>query len=71
MESPESVAITRHGETVGFYIPVRKQRTDADREALRVAAAKLDALIDAAAISEDELVREFKNERRRSRRKAS
>jgi antitoxin (DNA-binding transcriptional repressor) of toxin-antitoxin stability system len=71
LESSEPVAITRHGETVGFYIPVRKRRTDAEREALRAAATKLDALIAASGASEDELVKEFREERRHRKRKAS
>ncbi|MEK7407088.1 MAG: type II toxin-antitoxin system Phd/YefM family antitoxin [Acidobacteriota bacterium] len=67
LESPSPVAITRHGETVGFYIPAWPRRKDADLEALRRAAAQLDALVEAAGASEDELVKEFKELRRGSR----
>jgi antitoxin (DNA-binding transcriptional repressor) of toxin-antitoxin stability system len=71
LESAEPVAITRHGETLGFYIPVRRRPTDADREALRAAATKLDALIAAAGTNEEELIRDFNAKRQRRRRKAS
>jgi len=29
--------ITRHGDTVGYYIPARRKRTEADRAALKEA----------------------------------
>lgn len=67
LESSTPVAITRHGETVGFYIPARRKRKEADLEALRRAGEQLDALITAAGAGEDELVEEFKKSRRRSR----
>jgi len=62
--SSTPVAITRHGETVGFYIPARRKRREADLEALRRAGEQLDALIAAAGASEDELVEDFKELRR-------
>ncbi|UNX54403.1 type II toxin-antitoxin system Phd/YefM family antitoxin [Georgenia sp. TF02-10] len=38
------VAVTRHGRTVGYFIPTPTDR-EADAAALRAAAAKLDALL--------------------------
>ena len=61
------VAITRHGETVGFYIPAHRKRGEADLEALRRAGERLDALLVAAGASEDELVADFKDLRRQAR----
>jgi antitoxin (DNA-binding transcriptional repressor) of toxin-antitoxin stability system len=61
------VAITRHGETVGLYIPVRRKRKEADLEALRKAGEQLDALIAAAGASEEELAQDFKNLRQQPR----
>jgi hypothetical protein len=58
------VAITRHGETVGFYVPVRRKREQADLEALRKAGEQLDAMIAAAGTTEDELVEDFNAARR-------
>jgi antitoxin (DNA-binding transcriptional repressor) of toxin-antitoxin stability system len=68
LESSTPVAITRHGETVGFYIPARRKRKEADLEALRSAGEQLDALIRAVGVSEDELVADFKDLRRQTRR---
>ena len=66
LESTTPVAITRHGETVGFYIPAKRNRKEADLEALRKAGEQLDALIAAAGTTEDELVEDFKELRRKA-----
>jgi hypothetical protein len=65
LEATGPVAITRHGETVGYYIPARASRSSADLAALRTAAAQLDALLAASGTGEDELVEDFKQARRR------
>lgn len=67
LESSTPVAITRHGETVGFYIPARRKQKDADLDSLRRAGEQLDALIAAAGTTEDELVADFKDLRRQAR----
>jgi antitoxin (DNA-binding transcriptional repressor) of toxin-antitoxin stability system len=60
LESPTPVAITRHGETIGFYVPTRRRPREADLEALRRAGDRLSELIAASGASEEELVNEFK-----------
>jgi antitoxin (DNA-binding transcriptional repressor) of toxin-antitoxin stability system len=69
LEASTPVAITRHGETVGYYIPARPSRKEPDLTALHKAATELHALIEASGATEDELVNEFKEARRN--RKAS
>ena len=64
LEASGPVAITRHGETVGYYIPARPTRNTADLDALKKAAQQLDALLAASGATEDELVNEFKQARR-------
>jgi PHD/YefM family antitoxin component YafN of YafNO toxin-antitoxin module len=64
LESDQAVAITRHGDTVGYYIPARRKRSDADRSALKEAAARLQQALAAEGISEDEIVKDFKRWRR-------
>ena len=59
------IAITRHGATVGYYIPARQSRPEADIEALKSAAARLDKMLAAHGIDEDEIVREFQQRRKR------
>lgn len=52
------VAITRHGQTVGFFIPARADRA-VDIAALKSAAAKLDQMLDLSERDIDVIVEEF------------
>ena len=45
LESGKALAITRHAETLGFYIPAQKRNCTAKVEAMRAAAKDLDAMI--------------------------
>ena len=62
------MAITRHGDTVGYYIPARRKRSEAERTALKEAASRLQKMMDAEGISEEEILADFK-QRRAGRRK--
>ncbi|MFN7918853.1 MAG: hypothetical protein U0Q16_02080 [Bryobacteraceae bacterium] len=68
LESEEPVAVTRHGDTVGYYIPVRRKRTEADREALLEAVNRMESILASIGMTEDEVIQEF-NKRRREQRK--
>jgi antitoxin (DNA-binding transcriptional repressor) of toxin-antitoxin stability system len=63
LESRSPVVITRHGETIGYYIPARSSRNQAELAALKAAAAKLEAMMSALRVSEEEVVTEFKTRR--------
>jgi antitoxin (DNA-binding transcriptional repressor) of toxin-antitoxin stability system len=54
------VAITRHGDTVGYYIPARPRRSDDEKEALTHAVAKLHGVLAANGITEEEIMEELK-----------
>ena len=69
LEGGKPLAITRHGETLGFFIPAQKKSRKAEVEAMRAAARELDAMIAAWGSSEDELMREYKEIQRASREK--
>jgi PHD/YefM family antitoxin component YafN of YafNO toxin-antitoxin module len=64
LESDAPVAITRHGDTVGYFLPARRRRTDAERAALEEAAAKWQAVMNAEGIDEDDVVAEFQRRRK-------
>ena len=66
LESKTPIAITRHGATIGIYLPTRPKPSQADLEALRAAGEKLDAMIAAAGTSEEELIEDFKRLRQES-----
>ncbi len=66
LESDTPVAVTRHGETLGVYIPTRRRRPKtAEREELKAAADRLAKLL--ADVDEEELVAEFKQMRRQNK----
>jgi|HubBroStandDraft_2_1064218.scaffolds.fasta_scaffold2299496_1 antitoxin (DNA-binding transcriptional repressor) of toxin-antitoxin stability system len=69
LESGTPLAIMRHGETLGYYIPAQKRNRKAELEAMRAAAKDLDAMIATWGASEDELVREYKEIRQSAREK--
>ena len=60
LESDAPLAITRHGETVGYYLPARRKRSETERAALCQAAARLDELMAAEGLTEDEVVEDFR-----------
>jgi antitoxin (DNA-binding transcriptional repressor) of toxin-antitoxin stability system len=60
IDGASPVAVMRHGQTVGYFIPAHQEPVKAELEALKQAAAKLDALLAEQGISEDELVQEFR-----------
>jgi prevent-host-death family protein len=67
LESDEPVAITKHGRTVGFYIPVHRAPELEQREALREAGRRLDAWMSEQKVSEEDLVVEFERSRKSGR----
>jgi antitoxin (DNA-binding transcriptional repressor) of toxin-antitoxin stability system len=69
LESDKPLAITRHGETIGFYIPAQKRNRKAEIDAMRAAAKELDEMIAGWGATEDELMDEYKQIRRAAREK--
>ncbi len=58
LDSPEPVYITRHGRSVGVFIP-EEPRRPFNPEALLAAGAQLDADLAQRGIDPEDLVREF------------
>jgi len=58
------VAVTRHGQTVSYFIPTRGQN-EAEIAALKQASEALDQLLDRQEVDVDLLVDEFKNARKK------
>ena len=59
LESDAPVVVTRHGDTVGYYIPARRGRSESERTALKQAAARLQKLLAAQGITEEEIMQDF------------
>ena len=69
MESTVPIEVTRHGQTVGFYIPVPRRPGQAEREALLEAGRRRQAELARLGVTEEELVADFKRWRRARRAK--
>jgi len=70
LESDQPIAVTRHGSTIGYFIPARAARADLDRASLKEAAAKMDALLQHEGFTEqdlDEMTREFRSWRKKKK----
>lgn len=63
ISSAEPVAVTRHGVTVGWFIPTPVDR-DAQVASLRSAASTLDALLAERDVDVDDVVADFASARR-------
>jgi hypothetical protein len=66
LESGMPLAIMRHGETLGYYIPAQKRSRKAELEAMRAAAKDLDEMIASWGADEDELMEDYKRIRQAS-----
>ena len=69
LASDSPVAITRHGEVIGYSLPVRPRFRVTDAEALRRATAQLEQLMAASGTTDDTLVDEFTSLRKQGRRR--
>ena len=69
VESSVPIAVTRHGQTVGFYIPVPRRPGQAEREALIEAGRRMQAELARLGLTEEELVADFKRWRKARRAK--
>ncbi len=60
LESSVPVEVTRHGQTIGFYIPVPRRPSQSERDALLEAGRRMREEMARLGISEDELAADFK-----------
>jgi PHD/YefM family antitoxin component YafN of YafNO toxin-antitoxin module len=67
LESDKALAITRHGDTIGYYLPARRKRTEAEKEALEAASARLQEAFADKGITEEDFTEDFKRWRKEGR----
>jgi PHD/YefM family antitoxin component YafN of YafNO toxin-antitoxin module len=60
LDTTVPLAITRHGQTVGYYVPAQRKIDGEELRKLNEAAEELRALMAEHGITEDEVVREFR-----------
>jgi hypothetical protein len=69
LESGTPLAIMRHGQTLGYYIPAKMRSRKAELEAMRAAAIGLDEMIKSWGAGEEELMEEYKGIQKTAREK--
>jgi PHD/YefM family antitoxin component YafN of YafNO toxin-antitoxin module len=63
----EPVALTRHGRTVGYFIPATDpEQTKADLEVFLESAKKVQVLLNKLGASEEDILDDFRKERQRN-----
>lgn len=60
LESATPIEVTRHGRTVGLYVPLPQQADLSDRERLLQAGRLMQAELQRLGLSEDELAADFR-----------
>lgn len=69
LDSSETLAITRHGQIIGYYIPARDpQKLREELRQFEASAERLRGMLENVNTTEDELVEEFKVARALGRR---
>lgn len=69
LTADKPLAITRHGDTIGYYLPRKRKTTEAEWKVLNEVHARLQAEMDSAGVTQDGLINEFERLRKRERRK--
>lgn len=67
-ESP--LEVLRHGHTIGYYFPIQQQSKIAEITALSKIAKQLEEILKEKGISEDDVIKEFRQLRAEDRKKA-
>ncbi len=67
LESDGPLAITRHGDTIGYYLPARRKATEAQLKAIREATDRMQQIMEAAGVTEDDIIEDFQRLRKAER----
>jgi hypothetical protein len=58
------LAITRHGFTIGYYLPARRPISETDQQALEDATQRLHGLLEDQGIDPEDLIQDYKTLRK-------
>ena len=67
LDSDGPLAITRHGDTIGYYLPTRRKRTEAEKAALDALHARIQQEMAEVGVTEDEIIEDFQRFRKEER----
>ena len=62
-ERDTPIAVTSHGEPIGYYIPVRPAPQARDFDALKNAARQISDMLRQSGVSEEEIIADFQKAR--------
>ncbi len=65
--SSEPIAVTKHGLTVGYYIPTHSPISDSDKQSLTELSMQLNDLLEASGLDSETLIQEVKELRKQSK----
>jgi hypothetical protein len=68
VQADTPLAITRHGLTLGYYLPTKRSPSEADKAALQEATKRLHDLLEAQGIDPKDLINDFKTIRKSRKR---
>lgn len=64
--SGETLVIERHGEPIGFFVPITVEGSEGRSHSARTARELVEEVLEQSRIDEDDLVREVSGSRRKS-----
>jgi PHD/YefM family antitoxin component YafN of YafNO toxin-antitoxin module len=67
LQSDGPLEITRHGDTIGYYLPTKRKRTEAEKKALEEVGLRMQEMMKAAGVTEDEIIEDFQRLRKEGR----
>lgn len=67
LHSRSPIAITRHGDTVGYFIPTRRKRTPEEKAASRESWDKVQKMMDEKGITEEDIIHDLEELRKKKR----
>jgi len=67
LQTEGPLEITRHGDTIGYYLPTKRKRTEAEKKALEEAGLRMQEMMKAAGVTEDEIIEDFQRMRKEGR----
>lgn len=65
LQSHGPIAITRHGDTVGYFIPRRRKRTAEEKAASRASWDRVQKMMKEKGITEEDIIRDLEELRKK------
>ncbi len=67
LKASTPIAITRHGDTVGYFIPTRRKRTPEEKAASLRSYEAMQSMLAEKGITEEDIIRDFEELRKKKK----